>query len=307
MILNKLAIIIPAYKETFLEQALESIASQTCQDFTVYVGDDCSPYDLSMIILKYEKRINLNYKRFDDNLGGKDLVAQWERCIALCKDEEWIWLFSDDDLMSPSCVEEFYKHLSIGAISNFDIVHFNVNIIDENNKILLDHKLNAFPKVIDTLSFYKQRLSGKIPSFVVEYIYRKSSFEEKGGFQSFDLAWSSDVATCIKLSGEKGIYTLERGNISWRRSNENISPTLNREIAPRKMDAIVEFLGWSNTYFWDQQLTFFNTFIMSKRLKMLNRFLSKEKSISCIDQFSRSTQYPTVVSLFLKICNLLTR
>lgn len=307
MVLNKLAIIIPAYKETFLEQALESIASQTCQDFTVYIGDDCSPYDLSRIILRYEKRINLNYKRFDDNLGGRDLVAQWERCIALCKDEEWIWLFSDDDLMSPSCVEEFYKHLNIGAISNFDIVHYNVNIIDEDNKVLLDHKMNAFPKVIDTFSFYKQRLSGKIPSFVVEYIYRKSSFVAKGGFQNFDLAWSSDVATCIKLSGEKGIYTLEGGNVSWRRSNENISPTLNIDIAPRKMDAIVEFFGWSNTYFGDKQLTSFNAFIMFKRLKMLKGFLSKEKRISCIDQFSQSTECPTVVSLFLKTCNLLMR
>ena len=40
---NNLAIVIPAYKSTFLPAALDSIAAQTCQDFTLYIGDDCSP------------------------------------------------------------------------------------------------------------------------------------------------------------------------------------------------------------------------------------------------------------------------
>ena len=48
--MKQLAIIIPAYKETFLRKALESIASQTCKDFTLYIGDDCSPNDLKSIV-----------------------------------------------------------------------------------------------------------------------------------------------------------------------------------------------------------------------------------------------------------------
>lgn len=96
---NNLAIVIPAYKSTFLAAALDSIAVQTCQDFTLYIGDDNRPNHLGAIVDRYRDRINLVYHRFDTNLGGKDLVAQWERCIDMSQGEEWIWLFSDDDVM----------------------------------------------------------------------------------------------------------------------------------------------------------------------------------------------------------------
>ena len=75
--MKQLAIIIPAYKATFLSAALDSIAAQTCKDFTLYVGDDYSPEPIGPIVEAYLNKIDLFYQRFDSNLGGKDLVAQW--------------------------------------------------------------------------------------------------------------------------------------------------------------------------------------------------------------------------------------
>lgn len=54
-----LAIVIPAYKSTFLSAALDSIAAQTSKDFTLYVGDDCSPHDLKSIVGKYTDKIDI--------------------------------------------------------------------------------------------------------------------------------------------------------------------------------------------------------------------------------------------------------
>jgi glycosyltransferase involved in cell wall biosynthesis len=62
----KLAIVLPAYNSTFLSSALDSIAAQTYKDFTVYIGDDCSPHDLKSIVDRYSNRINLIYRRFDE-------------------------------------------------------------------------------------------------------------------------------------------------------------------------------------------------------------------------------------------------
>ena len=84
---HRLAIIIPAYKATFLPAALDSIAAQTCKDFTLYVGDDCSPEPIGSVVEQYRDNIELVYQRFDANVGGKDLVAQWERCIAMSREE----------------------------------------------------------------------------------------------------------------------------------------------------------------------------------------------------------------------------
>ena len=51
--MKRLAIIIPAYKATFLSAALDSISAQTCKDFTLYVGDDCSPEPIGNIVEQY--------------------------------------------------------------------------------------------------------------------------------------------------------------------------------------------------------------------------------------------------------------
>ena len=105
----KLAIVIPAYKLAFLKQTIESIANQTCKDFIVYIGDDASPFNLTEIINLFNNKIKIVYKRFEENVGANDLVAHWNRCIDMVQNEEWIWLFSDDDLMMDNCVDLFYK------------------------------------------------------------------------------------------------------------------------------------------------------------------------------------------------------
>src|SRR5687768_6055275 len=106
-----LAIIIPAYKKQFLEKALESIARQSEKKYRVYIGDDNSPQDLKSVVDKFSSSVDINYHRYPTNLGRSNLVAHWERCIELSTNEPWLWLFSDDDMMSDNCVGEFYRAL----------------------------------------------------------------------------------------------------------------------------------------------------------------------------------------------------
>ena len=101
-----LAIVIPAYKKTYLQKTLESIANQTDKRFHLYIGDDCSPYDLKSIVEEFSDRIPLTYHRFKENLGGKDLVAHWERCIALTT--PWTANVSNLFSLSPSMLETIH-------------------------------------------------------------------------------------------------------------------------------------------------------------------------------------------------------
>lgn len=111
--MKKLAIVIPAYKVDFFETVLFSLAQQTCKDFTVYIGEDCSRDDFKSLIEQYSKQLDIVYRRFEVNFGGHDLVAQWNRCIQLTQNEPWLWLFSDDDIMGPRCVEYFFNTIAI--------------------------------------------------------------------------------------------------------------------------------------------------------------------------------------------------
>lgn len=239
--MNELAIVIPAYKSYFLERVLRSLAEQKNNKFNLYVGDDNSPENLYAIISQYETRINLVYKRFTDNLGQKDLVAQWERCIDLVGDEKWIWLFSDDDLMEPTCVENFYKDMQQNP--DFDLFHFDVNRIDASDNTI--GHFYTFPEIMTSEDFLRKRLTTGSFSAVVEYVFRKSHFLKCGRFQNFDLAWCSDDATWIKLGKRKGIKTIKDSKVNWRESNINISNNNNdKEIHLRKLYAQIEFVRW---------------------------------------------------------------
>ena len=243
---NKLAIVIPAYKATFLPAALDSIVAQTCQDFTLYIGDDCSPNHLEEMVNQYKDKINLVYNKFETNLGGKDLVAQWERCIAMAKDEPYIWLFSDDDVMEPRCVEEFYRHLELtkGA---YDLYHFDVKIINDKGEVIRTHQ--RYPQALQNFEYYKGKMRAKYVSLVVENIFSRLVYEKQGCFKNFDLAWGSDTATWVLFSERSGFYTMDGAYVLWRSSNENISPDNSSPIVARKVNALLDFFEWSYQYF----------------------------------------------------------
>ena len=277
---HRLAIIIPAYKATFLPAALDSIAAQTCKDFTLYVGDDCSPEPIGDIVEQYRGQIELVYQRFDSNLGGKDLVAQWERCIALSQDELYIWLFSDDDVMEPNCVELLLQQIE-NTKGTYDLYHFDSYRIDEKGKTELFRK--PYPPVFSSYDFYKGKMLGKYDSYVVENVFSRSIYEQSGGFKSFDLAWGSDVATWCIFSNDKGMCSIPGALIGWRRSSQNITPCKSKEKAERKLMADCAFLCWAYNYYrhetdiWQVNRTRFVTSVCQYR-KRVGRSCLKEAS-----------------------------
>lgn len=241
--MKKLAIVIPAYKTTFFERAVASFAAQTCKDFTLYVGNDCSSEELGAICEKYSSQIDIVYHRFDTNLGGKDLVGQWERCIGMTQGEPWIWIFSDDDMVGERCVELFLANASV----DHDLYHFNVRRVNEQDKVICEK--NHFPQVWAAKDMFWAKQRDQIDCFVVEYIFSRRVYEQTGGFQRFPMAWGSDIATWIKFAGDKGIRTVDGDFVYWRKSNENITPSKSRDMAVKKIKIETDYYLWVNSYF----------------------------------------------------------
>jgi glycosyltransferase involved in cell wall biosynthesis len=243
---NKLAVVIPAYKSAFLYKALSSLSAQTVKNFNVYIGDDGSPEGIEHIVNEFTASLNIKYHRFHQNLGGQNLVAQWQRSIDLCKDEEWVWLFSDDDMMSSNCVEMILK--SIERYPSERLFHINVNIIDENDVQL--HPPTPFPQFINAKDIFVGKIQLRLSSTVVEYIFRKDLYLEKGGFEFYDLAWGSDDATWIKFIGFDRLRTIPECTVYWRYSRQNISSIQdNFTIVLRKVNANLKFVNWAKYYF----------------------------------------------------------
>lgn len=243
---NRLAVVIPAYKLTYFNETLESLANQECKDFVLYIGDDASPEDLKSVVDRHRGRINIVYRRFEENLGGKDLVAHWERCIALTQGEEWIWLFSDDDIMEPSCVKNFFGCLM--QVCSSDLFHFNLKIIDNEGDVTKE--CNPYPEYMSVSDFFDRRIGFKINSAIVEYIFSRQAYEREGGFKKNDMAWCTDDASWIRMGRKTGILTIPGSTVSWRNGGLNISSNVkDRKVVLRKLKANVEHINWVTAYF----------------------------------------------------------
>ncbi|HEX8608114.1 MAG TPA: glycosyltransferase family A protein [Pedobacter sp.] len=247
-----LAIVIPAYKATYFRETLESIAAQGCKAFTLYIGNDASPEDLYKIVAGFSESINIVYKKFETNQGATNLVSHWKRCIELVQDEEWIWLFSDDDIMEKDCVERFYD--SLERDPNAELLHFNMNFIDDSGKVT--KICNSFPEHMEVADFFSKRTKFQINSTVVEYIFKKKTYDLEGGFTNNDLAWCADDATWIRFGRSKGINTIPGASVLWRNSGLNISANVkDKGIVVRKVNANVNHVKWALQFFKTNGMT----------------------------------------------------
>jgi len=215
-----LAIIIPYYKLTFFEDTLQSLANQSDKRFAIYIGDDASPESPLELLEKYQGKFEFKYHRFEENLGGISLVQQWERCIAMAIDEEWLMILGDDDSLSPNCIKEFYDSLSEIQAENCNVVRFATVIKDEVNKKI--SALYTHPRLEKAADFFYRRFTNKTRSSLSEYIFKKTVYQ-KIGFYNYNLAWYSDDRAWLEFSEFKYIYSINSSYVSFRLSDENIS------------------------------------------------------------------------------------
>jgi glycosyltransferase involved in cell wall biosynthesis len=240
-----LAIVIPAYKITYLEEALNSLANQTNKNFNVYVGDDCSPYDISSVCKKYEDKMSLDYYRFDKNLGGTNLVKQWERCVSRTGKERWLWLFSDDDIADDTCVEKFYEAVSL-TNGFYDVYRFNTCVIDKNNNFL--SAAEDSPTIENAMDLAINILLWKRGNSMPDHIFKKEKYTELDGFVNFAQGQSSDWATSINFAYDRGLYTIAGPKVKWRYSDENVSSQATKK-KKLLMVGYIQFLKWITNRF----------------------------------------------------------
>lgn len=241
----RLAIVIPAYKAEYLPQALDSLCNQTCKRFNVYVGDDCSKDDIGSIISRYRDKLRLTYKRFDTNLGGTDLTAQWQRCIDMMQGEEFFCLFSDDDIMCPDNIALLYAQWEDDDTS--DVYHFDIDIVKSD--LSLRRRKRDFPHYLTAAQFFNLLYRNKVEARMPEFIFRRSTFEANGGFVRFDLAFRSDNATVMVNAQRHPICSVKGSRVLWRDSGSNVSSRGNTSLNERRVMASIDFFNWLDIYF----------------------------------------------------------
>lgn len=214
-----LAIVIPYYKIDFFGETMASLAGQTSKDFKVYIGNDHSPEDPQALIAQYSEALDITYQEFDENLGGKCLPAHWDRCVEMTRDEEWLMILGDDDILEPEAVASWYRHLE-NFVERSKLVRFSTRLIDQHSKIVSeDHEHPVWESM--QASFYR-KFEKTSRSSLSEYIFRRSSYE-KFGFEKYPLGWHSDDRAWFEFSEGLPVYTINEARVLIRISPASIS------------------------------------------------------------------------------------
>lgn len=212
----KYAFLMPAYKRANLKEAISSILNQTYPDFRLIVSDDCSPENLKEVADTFDDA-RMEFRRNEQNIGGKSLVAHWNLLLGLA-DTEFIILAPDDDIYSPKFLEEIDRLTC--KYPNIDVFKSRSQDVDADG---IPYKKDAeYPEVMSQLDNIHSLTGPNCISGIGNYVFRTSALKSIGGFVDYPLAWWSDVMTHIKLS-KNGIAVTGDILFSFRHFDGNIS------------------------------------------------------------------------------------
>lgn len=225
------SIVIPAYKASFLREAIDSALRQTYKNIEVIVVNDKSPYDLESIVREFHDK-RLSYHVNSENIGGRNLVRQWNHSVTYARGE-FICLLCDDDIYEEDFISEMVR-LST-EYPSCGVYRAGVRIIDcKGNTVDFYPTSPEFETVLDYIWHVSK---GYRRQTVSEFMIRRCRMEECGGYFETPLAWGADYLSIYKFAGTSGIVSSQRHLACFRQSGENISSDEKMRHLPEKMKA----------------------------------------------------------------------
>ena len=234
----RFSFVIPAYKSEYLQVAIDSILQQTYIDFELIIVDDASPYHLESIVNQYNDN-RIVFHRNENNIGGKNLVSNWNKCIKYAKGE-YVILASDDDIYSPFFLQQVDERIK--DYPDVDIIRSRVNRIDSDG-IITD--IEQIYKPFMPFSEFVFYWSKGIINCIANYAFKRTALLDAGGFVDMPCAWYSDDITILNMS-VNGIATTDDALFYFRTSDKSISWTFNKETIRKKWKANGMFYEWFN-------------------------------------------------------------
>jgi len=177
------SVIVPNYNHAaYLERRINSILTQTFQNFELILLDDCSSDDSREILLKYKDHLKVTHVVLNEQNSG-NTFRQWSKGLELAS-ADIIWLAESDDWAEPTFLEELVPPLLDNL--NINISFCQTLCVDSNGKILYKtdsdtlYEVKTGKEFVANSMFYGNRIMNASMA-----VFRKSSME------NIDWAFSS--------------------------------------------------------------------------------------------------------------------
>lgn len=249
------SIVIPAYKASFFEAALESAIRQNHDDVEIVICDDCPTEAIKAVVDKLSpgSRWPIRYERNPVGLGEAHNSA---RAISLARGQ-YIKFLYDDDILVPDCVRLQFDVLHDSP--DIKMVSATRKLVDDKGRFMADNIFtrNPFgrnvvingPELVSFISQYPINFIGE-PSSVMfrredALVFGQEIMSLKGVF-----IWGlADVALYVKLLRHGNLALIARPLSYFRVSDQQSSEDCRRNPElPRQRRAdyhrITRELGW---------------------------------------------------------------
>lgn len=302
----KFSITIPAFKQKYLYEAIESCLAQTFKDFELIIVDDASPEDLKSVVDRFQDS-RIRYYRNEKNCGAMHVVDNWNICLGYAKGD-YIICMGDDDRLLPNCLEEYAQ--LIEAYPEVDVFHGWTEIIDEESKSIDINEPRPLKESVYSLMYY--RLKGR-QQYIGDFLYKTEALRKNGGYYYLPLAWGSDDITAYIAAASHGIVNSQNVLFQYRKNKYTISKSSNCKI---QIQSFLKYKQWAFDFlenhkkdmsdiFYVKIKNEFNHLFKKKMLGTIGKDLSsnglkniyfwlsnaKKYDIKCIDIVSITLKY----------------
>lgn len=213
----KFSITIPAFKQKYLYEAIESCLAQTFKGFELIIVDDASPEDLKSVVERFQDS-RIRYYRNEKNCGALHVVDNWNISLGNATGD-YVICMGDDDRLLPNCLEEYSK--LIEKYPDLDIYHGMTEIIDENGNVT--NMQEARPEREGMYSMISGRLRNSRLQYIGDWLIKRTALEQSNGYVNMPMAWGSDDLTAYTIAKNKGVANTQIPVFQYRISSLTIS------------------------------------------------------------------------------------
>ncbi|MGN0728187.1 glycosyltransferase family 2 protein [Treponema sp.] len=274
----KVSIALATYNgEKFIREQLDSILSQSIQDFELIACDDCSTDSTLQILNEYvEKDIRIKVFANEKNLGFK---KNFEKAILLCSGD-YIALSDQDDIWTE-------KHLQVllENIGKNDLVGANAFLCDEKAKstgidLLSCSRIDFLPKTKDEWFFFllhSNIFQGSACLFRKSLIQKALPIPENVKFHDYWLALVAAAGNGVCYKNDCILY--------YRQHETNVTENKKQNF----FEKIKKAVKGKNQHFIKEQIEILSTLqkehFDSNCLKTINEALEFYKSLGSTKRF----------------------
>ena len=211
------SIAIPAFKYSFLQECIQSVLDQTCQDYELIIINDNSPENLDEIVQRFSDP-RILYRKNETGFGAYKVTGNWNKCLELAQGEYFMCI-GDDDKLLPDCLEKYQSLIT--AYPDCPIFHAGTQIINERSEIIGLQESRPLTESVYSMIWHRWCHSRR--AFIGDYLFKTDVLKEMGGFIWMPYAWGSDEQTVFAVAADKGIVNMQSFGFQFRTSTQSIS------------------------------------------------------------------------------------